>query len=84
VSSSQDKSMMYHVIALRHLFITDQLKRLVWIDTTDRLSYALTKGKITRDDILSALSTGIWSLKQPHKEWHYKALNVETKYPFQM
>jgi len=70
-SSSSDKSMVYHVKALRHLLVTGQVKAIVWIDTRDMLADALTKGKICRDELNKAFNTGIWQLQHPYKVWSF-------------
>ena len=65
----QDTIMVYHGTALRHLMLSGQRKRLVWIDTRDTLADALTKGKISRGEIMNALNIGCWALKHACKQW---------------
>ena len=67
--NSADKSMIFHVKALRHQFQTRQLTSLTWLDIRDMLADGLTKGKIDRQALMKALNTGVWIVLYPSETW---------------
>ena len=67
--NSADKSMIFHVKALRHMFMTGQLASSTWLDTRDMLADGLTKGKIDRHALMRALNTGKWIVQHPSETW---------------
>jgi hypothetical protein len=67
--NSADKSMIFHVKALRHMFMTGQLTSSTWLDTRDMLADGLTKGKIDRHALMKALNTGKWIVEHPSMTW---------------
>ena len=66
---SADKSMIFHVKALRHQFATCQIAALIWLDTRDMLADGLTKGKIDRQALIKALNSGKWFVEHPSEIW---------------
>ena len=67
--NSADKSMIFHVKALRHMFMTGQIASSTWLDTRDMLADGLTKGKIDRHALMKALNTGKWIVEHPSETW---------------
>ena len=67
--NSADKSMLFHVKALRHQYATGQLDALVWLDTRDMLADGLTKGKIDRSALMKAMNSGCWKVEHSSETW---------------
>ena len=64
-----DGSMVYHVKALRELLDRHNLTSVVWLDNRDMVADGLTKGKPSREDINTVLSTGTWTPQHEYKLW---------------
>jgi hypothetical protein len=69
--NSADKSMIFHVKAFRHMFMTGQLASSTWLDTRDVLADGLTKGKIDRHALMKALNTRKWIVEHPSVTWKH-------------
>jgi len=68
-SPGSDGSMAFHVKALRELLDDHHISSIVWLDNRDMLADGLTKGKPSREDINSVLSTGTWRPEHEYKIW---------------
>jgi len=64
-----EAQLLYELKALRMLLLSGRLDRLYWIDTRDMLADVLTKGKVSRTALLSALKAGAWSLSYEAKRF---------------
>jgi len=64
-----DGSMAFHIKALRQLLDDHHITSVAWLDNRDMIADGLTKGKPSRDDINSVLSTGHWQPEQEYKIW---------------
>ena len=64
-----EAQLLYELKALRMHLLSGRLDRLYWIDTRDMLADALTKGKVSRTALLSALKAGAWSLSYEAKRF---------------
>ena len=54
------------------------LRRLWWVDTEDMLADGMTKGAISRRQIMDASTEGKWTLKKApmkHEEKRYKPID---------
>ena len=71
-----DKSMVMHARALREFLDNRIIEYIMWIDTRDMLADALTKGKIDKQMLNTALNQGLWELGQLSavKSWQPKRL----------
>ena len=63
VKQPNEKSLLYAVRSLRDRLDSGAVKRLHRCDTRDMLADALTKGGISRAEIIAAFATGSWFMK---------------------
>ena len=63
-----EKTLYTHIAWVRDLLKAGIVRAVSWVDTRDMLADALTKGKIDRQAILSAMS-GLWKLEFDRKTY---------------
>ena len=63
-----EKTLYTHIAWMRDLLKAGIVRAVSWVDTRDMLADALTKGKIDRQAILSAMS-GLWKLEFDRKTY---------------
>ncbi len=73
ISVPNEKSMLFAVRAVND-YIKNSLIRVHRVDTRDMLADALTKGSVSRSEILKALQTGKWLIRHP--EQHHVSTTV--------
>ena len=73
ISVPNEKSMLFAVRAVND-YILNGLIRVHRVDTRDMLADALTKGSVSRREILQALQTGVWILQ--HLDQHHVSMKV--------
>ena len=62
-----EQTLILLLLSLKEALVSRQLRALVWVDTRDQLADALTKGAITRRDLVKAFCEGCWILKHDIK-----------------
>ena len=72
ISVPNEKSMLFAVRAVND-YLKNGLIRVHRVDTRDMLADALTKGSVSRSEILKALQTGVWTLR--HLDQHHVSVN---------
>ena len=68
ISVPNEKSMLFAVRAVSD-YLRNGLIRLHRVDTRDMLADALTKGSVSRSEILKALQSGVWRFA--HADQHH-------------
>ena len=68
-----ERDLAYTVMNIREWLDRGIMKELIWIDTRDMLCDGLTKGSISRFDVINALNQGRWTLKHDPNRWSSKA-----------
>ena len=62
-----EQSLVVVLLALREVLKKGVLTRLWWCDTEDMVSDALTKGAVSREQIIALFRLGQWILKKATK-----------------
>ena len=70
ISVPNERTMLFGVKAVRDYLDTRKITALHRVDTRDMLADALTKGTVTRNDLLVALREGRWKIK--HADQHHR------------
>ena len=65
-----EQSLIAILLSIREQMATGLMKQLWWVETTDMVSDALTKGAAAREAILLLMATGNWTLSHPSKKGH--------------
>ena len=73
ISVPNERTMLFGVKAVRDYLDTRKITALHRVDTRDMLADALTKGTVTRHDLLVALWEGRWKLKHLDQHHHFSA-----------
>ena len=63
IAVPNERTMLFGVKAVRDYLDTKKITALHRVDTRDMLADALTKGTISRNDLLVALKEGVWRIK---------------------
>ena len=75
IKTPAEKSLLCHVQYLRELLDRGTLSAIVWLDTRDMISDGLTKGVISRKDLMKLMDGVLATLHAP-KSWSSKLLRV--------
>ena len=78
--STTDRLMYIRALKLKEILAMRIASRMIWVDTRDMLCDALNKGRVSRDAIRLACSSGVWRISHAFKSHVEARTKSETWY----